>query len=641
MTHPFSLRYKLAALIGFGGLLTTLMAAAGFTWMDLNRFRENSNTQVTAIASIVAEQVGPAITLADRKSADEILATLCASRLIVEASVYDTHGACFSDGHGSQRCGPVRRDGIEQGDGILFMTRPIQEEGERLGTLMLGIPMPSVLQVLRQYAGGAALNVVLSLIVAVILALTLQARVSRPILEVANVAQRIAETHSFDERVARVAGDELGVLADSFNSMLEQIERRDSILERQRLSLQSEINERITMNTALQEAKERAEEATRLKSEFLANMSHEIRTPMNGVLGMIGLVLERSTDAESREQLEAAHAAGRALTLILNDILDLSKLDAGKMTIEAIDFDLHATVREALVTLELTARQKGISLTTAFAESLPQCVRGDPMRLRQVLLNLAGNAVKFTPEGSVRVSLCSPSRGTVRCEVADTGIGIDPSQLNAVFNAFTQADGSHSRNYGGTGLGLTITRRLVQLMGGRLWAESRLRAGSCFYFELPMEASAAAAPQKPVPAPATRLPAGLRILIAEDNPINQKVVSAMMRRQGCRIVLAANGQEAYDQYLAAAFDVILMDVQMPEVDGLQATERIRAQEQARGLRHTPILALTAHASRQQHEQCLACGMDAVITKPVSQPEVLRRISEVVAANESPSRSPIA
>jgi CheY-like chemotaxis protein len=259
-------------------------------------------------------------------------------------------------------------------------------------------------------------------------------------------------------------------------------------------------------------------------------------------------------------------------------------------------------------------------------------VRGDPARLRQVLLNLAGNAVKFTLEGSVRITVSGPSGGLFRFEVADTGIGIDPTKQGSIFDSFTQADGSHSRHFGGTGLGLTITRRLVQLMHGRLWVESAIGAGSRFFVEFPLEPVVAAAPTAPVKAVSDRLPPSLRILVAEDNPINQTVVCAMLKRQGCEIVLAGNGAEACHQFLAATFDLVLMDVQMPEVDGLEATRRIREEEMQRHLPRTPVLALTAHASRQQHEQCLACGMDAVMTKPVNMPELVRHIGALVAHN---------
>ncbi|MCX6626916.1 MAG: ATP-binding protein, partial [Candidatus Solibacter sp.] len=364
----------------------------------------------------------------------------------------------------------------------------------------------------------------------------------------------------------------------------------------------------------------------------LANMSHEIRTPMNGVIGMISLVLDRTQAPEDREQLLVAQNAAQALVTLLNDILDLSKMEAGKLTIEAIVCDLPALARDCLRMFEFAVREKELELRLELAPGCPVWVRADPVRLRQILVNLVGNAIKFTAAGSVTV-LLTPRDGDLLCfEVRDTGIGIAEGKLHSIFDAFTQADGSHTRQYGGTGLGLTITRRLAHLMGGRLWAESEPGQGSRFFVELalaravpPVSIDQAASP--PALAPA----GGLRVLVAEDNPINQKVICAMLRRQGWSVTLAGNGVEACRHFLEDGFDLVLMDVQMPEMDGLEATRRIRAEEARRGSARLPILALTAHASQAQHEQCLAQGMDVVITKPINLPGLLREIAAVVAS----------
>jgi CheY-like chemotaxis protein len=268
------------------------------------------------------------------------------------------------------------------------------------------------------------------------------------------------------------------------------------------------------------------------------------------------------------------------------------------------------------------------------APGCPAWVRGDPLRLRQILTNLVGNAVKFTPQGSLQVIVSPTAPDRLEFEVRDTGIGIPADKLNSIFEPFTQADGSHTRQFGGTGLGLTITRRLVSLMGGRLWAESAPGAGSSFFFELPLGDRPAPGPAaKAAPAADPRRFPTLRILVAEDNLVNQKVICSMIRREGWSAVLAANGKEAYERFLAESFDLVLMDVQMPEVDGLQATMLIRQEELRRsgGVRPTriPIFALTAHASHTQHEQCLAEGMDAVITKPISLPALRKALSPVI------------
>ena len=623
MKRYSSLRGKLTALIAGGGIVSALIAAAGFSWLDVNRFWQSTNAQVVAIASIVADQVEPAIALGDRKAATEILNSLRADRMIRDGVLYDPRGACFARMNSpSAACPSLPPDGLHHERDAVVLARPIQADGERQGTLVLSATVPSMPEVLRQYVGGAALIVALSLVVAGVLAMVLQSRVSAPILAIAHVAERISRTHQFQDRVAVTSGDELGVLAKSFNSMLNEIAGRDARLEQ-------EIAERQRVNVELRSAMERAEGAARLKSEFLANMSHEIRTPMNGVVGMISLVLDRTRDPENREQLLVAQNAAQALITILNDILDLSKIEAGKLTIEAIACDLPAMARDCLRMFEFAVREKELDLRLDVAPGCPVWVCADPVRLRQILVNLVGNAVKFTAAGSVTVTLAPGESDLIRCEVRDTGIGIAAGKLDSIFEAFTQADGSHTRQFGGTGLGLTITRRLVQLMGGRLWAESEPGQGSRFIVELELAPCVAPEQAAPPPAPVLALRGGLRVLVAEDNLVNQKVIGFMLRRQGWSVTLAGNGVETCRYFGENSFDLVLMDVQMPEMDGLEAARRIRADEARRGLARTPILALTAHASQAQHEQCLAQGMDGVITKPVNLPGLLREIAAVV------------
>jgi PAS domain S-box-containing protein len=387
------------------------------------------------------------------------------------------------------------------------------------------------------------------------------------------------------------------------------------------LSILRDVTERRAATAELERARQQADAANRAKSAFLANMSHEIRTPMNGVMGMISLILDKCKDPEEREQLLVAQNAAQSLIAILNDILDLSKIEAGKMTLETIDFDLRGTFREALRTFDLPIRAKNLELRLSVAADCPAWVQGDPVRLRQVLVNLVGNAVKFTTEGRVEVSICPSAPGVMRLEVRDTGIGIAPAQLSTIFEAFTQGDGSHTRQFGGTGLGLAITRRLVTLMGGAVSAESELGRGSRFTVELPL-ISRPEPPrnEEPQPIPPAGIPA-LDVLVAEDNPVNQKVIRSMLQRRGWSVTLAANGKEAYERFLQQRFDLILMDIQMPEVDGLEAARLIRQDERRRSPEacRTPIIALTAHAFQSQHEQCLSEGMDAVITKPVNLP----------------------
>ena len=634
MKRYTSLRWKLTGLIAGGSMMTAAIAAAGFSWVNLGRFWQHTNSEAGAMAAVVADQVAPAITLEDKRAAAEILGSLSQDSLVESAILYDAKDRCFAWYYRSAAgsCAPRPRDGSGRKANNLLLARPVTMEGDRLGTLVLAVRVPNMLAVLREYLGSAGMIFVLSLVVAAIVAMALQARVSRPILAIARIAQRIAQTHRFNDRVAVASNDELGVLAESFNAMLEEIERRDEALVEHRRQLEEDVEERNRVNAELRAAKEKAEDAALLKTQFLANMSHEIRTPMNGVMGMIGLVLERCADAEDREQLTVAQTAAQSLVKLLDEILDLSKIEAGKMTFETIDFDLPNMVEDALRMFQIAVRQKNLALRFDCPVNSPKWVRGDPVRLRQVLINLVGNAVKFTAQGGIRVEIRWAAGDTLRFAVEDTGIGIAPGKREAIFDAFTQADGSHTRRFGGSGLGLTITRRLVELMGGKLQVDSEPGKGSRFFFQLPMPAVAepdAAAPGNNPPA-AVELPR-LRILVAEDNAINQRVIDSLLRRQGWTALLAGNGKLACEAWEREAFDLILMDIQMPEMDGLEAARWIRQRERDRQCANPiPVVALTAHASQAQHDQCMAAGMDGVVTKPVSLSALVKCIGEVFA-----------
>lgn len=401
--------------------------------------------------------------------------------------------------------------------------------------------------------------------------------------------------------------------------------------------LEREVEERKQAEESSRQAKAAADAANQAKSEFLANMSHDIRTPMNGIIGMTNLVLESDLNETQREYLELAHESAQNLLSLINDILDLSKIEAGKLTLEPVPFSLSKDLRALAEIFHCRAFQKGLGFALQLPEACPQGLMGDIARLRQILNNLLGNAMKFTEEGGITFSIELEEQTSdsvlLHFTIADTGCGIPAEKMASVFEPFVQVDGSSNRKYRGTGLGLAIAKQLTEMMGGRIWVESVLGTGCAFHF------TARFGIQSQMPLPTEKdvvsdcEPTSLRILLAEDNPVNQKLATILLEKQGHDVSIANNGEEAVQLWAEQPFDVILMDMQMPVLNGLEATKAILEREQEKG-RHTPIIALTANAMRGDREQCLAAGLDGYIAKPFQKKELYAEIARVIASNQA-------
>jgi len=541
----------------------------------------------------------------------------------------------------------------------LTVTQSISLDKNLVGTISVTTSLHDIYTSLKRYMVYNAIIMITALSSIVLLSLLLHRMIIIPILKLEEIASFISKKRDYSLRVKKYSNDEIGSLADTFNNMITNIQMQNTTLERHSRELEGKVIERTKeirkSEDALRQAKEDAEKANKFKSDFLATMSHEIRTPMNAIIGITELMFDTEVTLQQKEYLETIKTSAELLLNLLNDILDLSKVEAGRLELEYISFDLRAVVQSIVRTMSAHALKKGLIFQTYLATDVPIRLMGDPLRLKQIIVNLVGNAIKFTEKGKVVLKVEKFEQGErenikgeenahllpgqiadssipLHITVKDTGIGIPADMLNNIFKDFVQIDSSTTRRFGGTGLGLSISKKLVRMMGGEIWVNSKIGKGSIFHFIVPFSPPLFIkdiTPQEAVRVSDKALPlTPLKILIVEDDTVNQKVASGLLDKRGHRITIANNGREAIEILSREDFDIVLMDCQMPEMDGFETTRIIRNPQSSVRNHEITIIAMTAYVMKGEMERCIESGMTDYISKPIRREEFLSKVENL-------------